>query len=164
MTRATPKRIREVLRYDPSTGDLYWKMRLNPRGAVGSMAGKNSISGPAGNGYRIISVDRVRYRAHHLVWVYFHGVWPTGVVDHINGNPLDNRIENLRDVTQQQNTWNMHRAMRNNKSGVLGVDWVPKRKKWRAQIRRNNKKECLGFFDSVEAAGQAYQRAKKERL
>jgi hypothetical protein len=122
-------------------------------------AGANSISW----GYRSINVDKKTYKAHNLVWFYFHGVFPTNVIDHINGNRLDNRIENLRDVTQQQNLWNMQRAMSNSKSGILGVDWVLYRKKWRAQIRVNGKKKCIGYFASAEEAGVAYQNAKKER-
>lgn len=163
MPKITHKRLTELLRYDATTGDFFWKVSTNPRAPVGALAGKASLAGPGERKYRTIGIDGERHRAHRLVWFYFRKRWPKKVLDHINGNSLDNRIENLRDVTQQQNAQNMHRAMRNSKSGVLGVDWVAEKRKWRAQIRRNGKKECIGYFDSVEAAGAAYQQAKKER-
>ncbi len=159
MTKLTKERLHKLLRYDPISGDFYWRVQTNPRALVGMKAGANSIS----LGYRSINVDKKTYKAHNLVWFYFHGVFPKNVIDHINGNRMDNRIENLRDVTQQQNVWNLQRAMRNSKSGILGVDWVPPKKKWRAQIRMDGKKKCIGYFSSAEEAGAAYQNAKKER-
>lgn len=159
MPELTQQRLRELLRYDPTTGDFYWKVQTNPRALVGMKAGENSISW----GYRSINVDKKQYRAHNLVWFYFHGEWPTKVIDHINGNRLDNRIENLRDVTRQQNSWNLQKAKSNSKSGYLGVCWRPTKKKWKAEIRINGKKVWLGHFATAEEASVAYQRAKKER-
>lgn len=163
MPELTQQRLHELLRYNPATGDFYWKVQTNSRALVGMVAGKNSISGPPNNGYKVINVDKKTYRAHNLVWFYFHGTWPTKVLDHINGNPLDNRIENLRDVTRQQNSWNLQKAKRNSKSGYLGVCWRPTKKKWKAEIRINGKKVWLGHFDTAQEASDAYQRAKKER-
>ena len=111
----------------------------------------------------MIGIDGVLYKAHSLVWFYFNGTWPTKVIDHINGDTLDNRIENLRDVSHQQNSWNLQKAKCNSKSGYLGVDWKPDRKKWRAQIRINGAKKLLGYFDAVEDASAAYQDAKNLR-
>jgi hypothetical protein len=159
MSELTQKRLQELLRYDPSTGDFYWKVQTNPRALVGAKAGANSIS----LGYRSINLDKKTYKAHNLVWFYFHGTFPSNVIDHTNGIRLDNRIENLRDVSQQQNTWNLQGAKRNNKCGYLGVDWKPERKKWRAQIRMNQKKQLLGYFDTAEEASAAYQLAKQKR-
>ncbi len=155
----TVKRLREILRYDVASGNMFWAVSLNPRAPVGALGGKQSIS----QGYRHISIDGVRYKAHHLVWLWFHGVFPTHQIDHINGNKLDNRIENLRDVPQKMNTWNLQRAKKNNKSGFLGVDWKPSHKKWRAQIRVEGKKIQLGLFDTAEAAHIAYLAAKASR-
>lgn len=163
MSDLTVKRLQELLRYDPATGDFYWKVQTNPRAMVGMQAGKNSLSGPDGNNYRVINVDKKSYRAHNLVWFYFNGVWPTNVIDHINGNRLDNRIENLRDVTRQQNSWNLQGPKRNNRSGVLGVDWRASKKRWRAQIRIAGKRVWLGEFKTVEEASAAYQKAKQVR-
>lgn len=159
MAELTQKRLQELLRYDSNTGDFYWKVQTNSRAPIGAKAGANTVS----LGYRSINVDKKKYKAHNLVWFYFHGTFPSNVIDHINGNSLDNRIENLRDVTQQQNTWNIRNPKRNNKSGYLGVDWKPERKKWRAQIRLNRAKKLLGYFDTAEEASAAYQLAKQKR-
>jgi predicted transcriptional regulator len=163
MYKLTHQRLVELLRYDAATGDFYWRISPNARAPVGAMAGKQSLSGPGQNKYRVVQIGGERIKAHRLVWFLFHGEWPRKVLDHVNGNTLDNRIENLRDVTSQQNSWNIHRAMRNSRSGVLGVDWVASRKKWRAQIRVGGRKMCIGYFSSAEEAGAAYQQAKNER-
>ena len=163
MTMLTRERLHELLRYDPVSGDFYWRVQTNSRALVGMKAGANSFSGRPNNNYRVINVDKKTYRAHNLVWFYFHGVFPTNVIDHINGNRLDNRIENLRDVTRQQNSWNLQKARRNNKSGYLGVDWKPERSKWRAQIRIDGNKKLIGYFTTAEEASAAYQTYKKER-
>ena len=159
MATLTQPRLHELLRYDPVTGDFFWRVQTNPRALVGMHAGANSIS----FGYRQINVDKRTYKAHNLVWLYFHGAFPTNVIDHINGNRLDNRIENLRDVTRQQNSWNLQKAKRNSKSGYLGVCWRPTRNAWKAEIRIDGKKVWLGHFATAEEASAAYQAAKKER-
>ncbi len=97
--------------------------------------------------------------------VYFHryilGDIPKGmVVDHINGNSLDNRRENLRIVKQQQNRRNLGGASTNSKSGVRGVHWHKQRCKWAASIRHNGKNISLGLYDDIEKAREA--RIKKE--
>lgn len=159
MAKITQARLHELLRYDPKTGDFFWKVQTNSRAMVGMQAGLNSIT----CGYRQINIDKHTYKAHNLVWLYFNGVWPTNVIDHINGKRLDNRIENLRDVTRQQNSWNLQKAKRNSKSGYLGVDWKAERNKWRAQIRIDGKKKLIGYFNTAEEASAAYQHAKQER-
>lgn len=163
MAELTLQRLREVLRYDPATGDFFWKVQTNSRALVGMQAGANSLSGPVNNKYRVINIDKKQYRAHNLVWFYFHGTWPTKVLDHINGNSLDNRIENLRDVTRQQNSWNLQGPKRNNRSGLLGVDWKASKKRWRAQIRIKGKRLWLGEYKTAEEASAAYQKAKQLR-
>lgn len=163
MTELTQARLHELLRYDPKTGDFFWKVQTNSRALVGMKAGANSLSGKPDNNYRVINIDKRVYRAHNLVWLYFYGVFPTNVIDHINGKRLDNRIENLRDVTRQQNSWNLQKAKRNSKSGYLGVDWKSERNKWRSQIRIDGKKTLVGYFNTAEEASAAYQQAKQER-
>lgn len=76
-------------------------------------------------------------------------------VDHINGNPLDNRRQNLRVCSTAQNAHNSKRAS-NNTSGYKGVSWHKKDKKWQARICVGKKSVFLGNFDSVEAAYDAY--------
>lgn len=80
------------------------------------------------------------------------------IIDHINGNPLDNRKENLRICQQQQNMYN-RRKNSNNTSGIKGVSWSNIAKKWKAQIRINKKAKHLGYFDNIEDAAKAYEAA-----
>jgi len=86
------------------------------------------------------------------------GDWPSGVVDHKDGNRANNVGKNLRDATLQQNNWNR----KPNSSGLKGVSYVPRRKKWRAQIRVNGKKKEIGVFPTPEAAHAAYVAAAKK--
>lgn len=156
MNELTQQRLKELLQYDPDTGNFFWKVRSNSRANAGDLASKQSFC----FGYRQISIDGKTYRAHRLVWFYFHNKWPTHNIDHINGIREDNRIENLRDVTQKVNMQNLQKAKRNSKSGLLGVDWMPKNKKWRAQIRIDGKKVYLGYFVTAQLAHEAYLKAK----
>jgi len=154
----THERLKEVLSYNKSTGLFRWKKQLNARGVKGAVAGANSFS----SGYRIVSIDCKQYRAARLAWFYVHGEWPKHVIDHINGVRHDDRICNLRDVTQLTNTQNFREPMSNNQSGYLGVDWKKDKQKWRAQIRTNGKKVCIGYFATAELAHQAYVEAKRQ--
>lgn len=96
-------------------------------------------------------------RMHNVVFGHIpHGY----VVDHINGNSLDNRRSNLRLATYHQNNCNSKRP-RNNKSGVKGVSWVERDKRWRASIGVKGKSVYLGYFVNIEDAALAYERAAK---
>lgn len=105
------KRLKEVLDYDPATGVFTWRVELNARGKVGDPAGCNSW------GYRVIRIDGRLYGAHRLVWLYVHGRWPDAMIDHVNGDRSDNRIENLREANSVQNA---HNAKRPNLMAIKG--------------------------------------------
>lgn len=112
-----------------------------------------------GNGYLRGSInDRLHY-AHRLIFVMFHGVVPD-YVDHIDGDPMNNRIENLRSVTHAQNMQNQ-KLRRDNKSGHKGVCWNIRDKTWTVQIFKNSEQHCLGTFADKAAAIAAYQAASK---
>jgi hypothetical protein len=155
----TQQYLHDILRYDAETGNFFWKIKTNSRAPVGELAGKNSLT----YGYRQIGINKKLYRAHRLVWFYFHGTWPSEQIDHINGCRSDNRIENLRVVTHQQNAWNLQKAKNNSKSGYLGVCWKKSHNKWKAEIRLNGRKTFLGYFDTALEASEAYQNAKNNR-
>lgn len=132
--------LKKELRYEPETGLFY---RLN-----GEVAG--SVRGGT-HRYSRISVLSEKYQAHELAFVYMLGNKPEGFVDHINGDPFDNRWENLRIVTSSDNSKNKQKPS-NNKSGLIGVHWDSRGNKWKAQINSKGCRVHLGYFtDFFEA-------------
>lgn len=158
MSALTAERIREVLDYCPEAGVFIWKPRLLGefssarfcRTWNSKYAGKEAGAIDK-NGYRRIWLDGRLYRAHRLAWMVCHGDWPAKFIDHINGNRLDNRIINLRDATKSDNCRNTA-IPKSNKSGVLGVSWRERDKRWIAQIRHGEKVIHLGSFTDFDAA------------
>ena len=148
--------VRRLLDYDPATGIFTWKPRGEKRDWDTRWSGKQT--GTKCLGYLVISIYDRPYRAHRLAWLYVHGTWPNGGLDHINRDKADNRIANLRIATDSQNGANARRP-RNNKSGFKGVYWFKPMRKWRAQIGINGKMQYLGDFDTPKAAHEAYMQA-----
>lgn len=143
------------LSYDPSTG-LFRHLPLGIQGIkAGSVAGSLHIAG-----YTQIRLKGKTYLAHRLAWLYVHGEWPSRVIDHINGERQDNRLENLRAATYAENVHNMTCPSRSN-SGHAGVSWHKDSKRWRAYIALNRKYIHLGHFLTVEEAITARNAAKK---
>jgi hypothetical protein len=151
----TLERVRELFSYDPDTGIFIVKKSTSNRSVVGSRAG--SVVG----GYRKISIDYFAYKASRLAWLVTYGVWPSGVVDHKNGITDDDRIVNLRDVTNTLNIQNQRRAQKGNKSGLLGVFKHKRVKGFCAAIMVNKKTTYLGSFSTAEQAHAAYVQAKR---
>lgn len=114
-----------------------------------------------GNGYIMLLIDGSKYLAHRLAWLHATGTWPTGQVDHLNGDKRDNRIANLRDVPHQVNSQNVRAARRTSKTGVLGVSWDSEKKRFVAGITVDGKRLPLGRFNTTEAAHAAYIAAKR---
>ena len=146
--------LRELLSYDPS-GALYWRVT---RGSVkaGSLAGCKDR-----NGYWVVRIDRRNFLAHRLAWQLHHSESPPRYIDHINGNPSDFRMENLRPATASQNLANS-RKQANTKSGIKGVNPVSKCNSWCAQIVHQGRRHWIGSFRTKEAAGEAYLAKAKE--
>lgn len=152
----TAARLRELLHYNPDTGEFTRLVQTCGRALVGDIAGTDHV-----RGYRRIRVENVSHMAHRLAWLHVHGEWPAGLIDHIDGNPGNNRIGNLRVVNSSLNQQNQRRARSDNRqSGLLGVH--PNYKKWSAGIRVNGKRIHLGSFDTPEEAHEAYLKAKRE--
>lgn len=138
--------LRTYFSYDPSTGYFTRRGEQTPSGRI------------ATKGYRQICIKGRRYMAHRLAWLYVYGVWPINKIDHINHRKDDNRIENLREVTDKQNNENMPTAT-SNSSGRRGVYWSAKSQKWTADIKHHSKNIYLGLFDCLLDAVAARIRA-----
>lgn len=149
------ERLRELFDYQPETGRLICRERNHASVVAGSVAGKLDAKG-----YRRLIVDRREYRAHRLIWLYVHGCWPEGEIDHMNGLRDDNRIKNLRDVSTQANAENRSRAQRYSKTGLLGVR-ATRGGRYQGQISVRGCTHYLGVFETPELAHAAYLRAKR---
>lgn len=130
-------------------------VRLNTR-CAGKMAGRINE-----DGYIIITLKNKNFRAHRIVWLLTYGTLPEQQLDHINGIKTDNRIENLRMVSDTGNGQNRRNASKNNKSGLLGVAYKKKDKKYYAQIVAFGKWKHLGIFNTAIEAHNAYIKAKR---
>ena len=151
----TAEYLRSILSYDPETGIFTWKIGSANQVKAGDIAGC-----PDGDGYLRIRVQSRLYRAHRLAWFYVYGEWPTDRIDHINRIRSDNRISNLRDVSQKQNLQNAGKYSHNT-SGHSGVSWHKQSSKWRARIMHNQKHFHLGYFSILEEAISARKAAEK---
>jgi hypothetical protein len=140
------EKLRAMFDLDYTTGTFYWRYDesrtpFNNR-YVGLPAGT-----PDAHGYLVIRVGGSLYKAHRLVWLYTHGEWPDGEVDHINRVRHDNRIENLRVLSRRHNSINMS-LRKNNKSGVPGVYWNGAQNRWQVTIGNTYLGVTKDFFDA----------------
>ncbi len=170
----SPELLRKFLRADFNAGKLYWRERTPDMFEDGmyaaarrckawnsKFAGKEDFTSTNGRGYRRGSVFGRRYLTHRVIWLMYTGAWPVEHLDHINGDPLDNRIENLREATSAENQWNQG-VRKTNRSGFKGVHWHKDRRKWAAKIRKDGKTKHLGLFTCPKEAHAAYCKAAKE--
>lgn len=151
------KRLKEVLRYDASTGIFMWLISPNRRIPVGSVAGAKS------NGYLLIGIDGEHYAAHRLAWLYVTGKWPAVEVDHKDRDRANNAWKNLREATRKQNAENKPAVAANNTSGTKGVSFHRRFQRWRAFIGHEGKARHLGYFDT-EAEARAARSAAEALL
>lgn len=146
-----------LFRYDPSTGHIFWKVsRRGVRAAAGMRAGHMSK-----NGYVQIRTRGRRLLGHRLAWLLAHGHMPEAEIDHINGDPSDNRLCNLRSADRSQNGRN-RRISSNSTTGFKGV--TRRYGRFMACIRHNGKLIYLGDFDTPEEGHAAYVKAATERF
>lgn len=167
----TADMARQLLSYEPGTGELRWRVRHlsmfhdgKKFDAKHAMAKWNTryagqIAGRIGDGgYYIVMKNRKPYRAHRLIWLMVHGFWPSGEIDHKNGVRHENWLLNLRDGTRAQNHQNLEART---ELGLLGARWNEKRQKWRSRITVNRRDTSLGYHDTEKQAHEAYLEAKK---
>lgn len=152
MTTSDIEMVLAKFAYDPETGVFVHIAAAGPRRA-GDVAGKHETLG-----YISLSLGGRAVLAHRVAWLLVTGEWPSHHIDHINGNPADNRACNLRQATHAENLRNTKRRA-NNQSGVKGVGWFAPKQKWRARIMKDYREIHLGYFDSKTEAAEAYARA-----
>jgi HNH endonuclease/AP2 domain len=151
----TAAKLREVLSYDPLTGEFLWLIKSNTRD-IGSIAGSFDSKG-----YRQIKIDQRVYKAHRLAWLYIHGVWPMKRLDHFDGVKNNNCLSNLREATPTQNLFNTGLCS-SNQTGFKGVSFHKRSGKFIAAARIHGKKTHLGLYATAELASEAYQATAKE--
>ena len=161
--------LRTLLRYEPSTGLLFWRPQVvseskPPRYAKAwntRFANKEAFRQVDRDGYLYGIVSGRTYRAHRVVWAIHHGEWPTKSIDHINRVASDNRIANLREASGSQNQWNT--PGRRGASKFKGV-YRNKSGRWYAQIAISGTVRHIGVYsDEVEAARAYDAVARRER-
>ena len=166
-------RLAELLSYNPDNGKLYWRKRdarwffdAGNQTAESICAGwnkrlanKEAFTATGPNGYRYGAIFGRSYLAHRVAWAIHHEEWPSQMLDHKNGDRADNRICNLRLASKSENSQNIT-ARRDNLLGVIGVSRTGN--KFRAEISVDGKRHHLGYFESLEAAAEAYQSKKRE--
>jgi hypothetical protein len=158
-----PSELKQLFRYDAETGKLYWLERPVTSHYVTTwnarFAGQEAFS-VSGQGYKEGKIHGSRYSAHRVIWAMVHGYWPE-MIDHINGDRADNRIENLRAVSNMENQRNAKLQI-NSTSGIAGVTWRKERNSWRAFIYNQGRMIDLGRFANFDDAVTARKVAEQQ--
>lgn len=148
----TYERAIEIFRYDGETGVLERRLK----NGEWRLCGHKPIHG---DGYGMVGIDGKVYLTHRVIWLLVHKAWPENAIDHIDRNPMNNKISNLREVSKAENQHNAD-LRRDNSSGYIGVSFHKCTGKYQAQICLNGKNINLGLFNTTEEAYLAYQLAK----
>ena len=152
MALLTQQELQLHIHYDPASGVF---TRLKGKGAGSVINGINKY-----RQYQYIRVLGSRYMAHRLAWLYTRGVWPISDIDHINRVKYDNRIDNLREVTKNENQYNRGLSI-NSSTGIKGV--YKTKHGYIAQITINNRCTYLGTRSTAEEASAVFVNASKDR-
>ncbi len=146
----------KAVSYDPDTGDFTWREGRSNGVRAGQKAGYTRK-----DGYLILVLNCQQYLGHRVAWFFMTGEWPPHMIDHISGDPADNRFANLREASRSQNMMNMALPPTNT-SGVKGVSWFKGTKKWEAHITKDRNRRHLGYFKDFDAAVAARRAAEQE--
>jgi len=134
-------------------GHLYWKK--TGTGILKEQAGwQNKL------GYWSLGLNRKTYKIHRLVYLMHHGYMPK-YIDHIDNNSSNNRIENLRETTSMQNSWNQKNRITNT-SGYKGISWCKKSQKWTARCMMGGKSTFLGQYKNITQAIEIVRKFREE--
>jgi hypothetical protein len=137
----------------PESGTLFWRYRDDRHPHWNARFSGKRAGGVNTQGYRVVRVLGGLYREHHIVWAVVHGCWAREI-DHIDGDRLNNKISNLREVTRSENLRNRGLDRRNT-SGVIGVSFHKATGRWRARLGLKPNPIELGIFDSLADAAEA---------
>ncbi len=162
----SPEVLRQLLRYEPETGKLFWLHR--PSGMFQSAgrarawnvryAGMPAFTAKDAHGYFVGNLKGVCAKAHRVIWALVSESWPTADVDHINGDRSDNRLINLRAATRGENLGNTRQTVRQHHwRGIKPADG-----RWVARISSGNKQVHIGMFGCPTAAAIAYDKAARQ--
>lgn len=153
--------LKSRLRVDVNAGRVFWiDATKHHANLVGKEAGSARRSSDSDKSYWYVKVDSVALKRSHIVFLFATGEWPTLQIDHINGNSLDDRIENLRQATVTQNAWN-HKRRRKRSTTPMGVRRVASGR-FQARIAVEKKQIVIGTFATPDQAAEAYQQKRKE--
>ena len=155
MSKINQKLVRHLFTYDAETGSFSRRITTGSTSRQGDVIRTTNASG-----YVVVGIKKQKYYVHRLIWLYVYGVMPVNQIDHINHKQSDNRLCNLRDVTQLENNRNQPKQSRN-KSGATGVVWNGLINKWVASIGINGESLHLGVFKKKKKAKKARKKAEK---
>lgn len=144
--------LQSILQY--KEGNLYWKIRPSQGTKIGDIAG--SIS----NKYGQIYIHNCAYKVHRIIFMMHYG-YVSDQIDHIDGNPLNNKIENLRAVTTSQNQLN-RKISPNSKTGYKGVSFHSQTGRYQVRVSINGKDKYFGIYEDLELAGLVAQMAREK--
>ena len=149
----TKELLHELFEY--RNGELYWKInkKFHP-----NLIGKQATF--IDRKYKGIMINGKKYLAHRIIYMYYYGKFPLET-DHIDRNPLNNNIENLREVNRSQNQWNKGKS-KSNTSGCSNVTWCKRKNKWKVHLMVHKVMKNLGYFDDIKLADLVAQEARSK--
>lgn len=166
MTRFPPLSVEEIvkrLHVDLETGICVWKdATKHHRALVGHEAGCARRQAHTGKKYWVIKINGIPYKRSYLVLTIATGRWPESIVDHIDGDSLNDSASNLRNATPLENAWN-HKGRAKKADTPMGVRRL-RSGRFQARITVNKEQMIIGVFDDVTSAQAAYQHARKENF
>jgi hypothetical protein len=156
--KISAEEARKFVLYEPETGVFYYTSRRSNATRKDALAGTNTPRGA-----RKVYLAGRQYLAHRVAFLLMTGQWPTHVIDHIDGDPSNNRWANLRDVPQKTNSYNVRSIPAHKKhSTLMGAHWCAQGQLWKSSIKVDGKVIRLGVFDTERQASDAYIAAKRK--